>query len=158
MATKCFMQTVDNSRELSRVQWCHEDITADGSNYEGVLGGVASNRALMVTATELVTKCNKTKVQAPILLAESAMSIPADVTAQREMALRVIYQDTVTMDFYRLDIPAPVDALFDLGSDEVDIESNVAFLAWSAVFEANCVSPDGNAINVTRAYRVGRKN
>jgi hypothetical protein len=158
MATPVTMQTVDNSGELSRVRFFVDDIAADGTNYEGELGGVASKRALMITATELITKNNKTKVQAGILLSESALSIPADKTAQREMALRVIYQDTVTMDFYRMDVPAPVDGLFDANTDEVDIESNVAFLAWSAVFEANCLSPDGNAVNVTRAYRVGRKN
>jgi hypothetical protein len=158
MATPCILQTVDNSRELSRVQFHLAALASDGSNYEAVLGGAASARALMVTALELMTKCNKVKVQAPVLLAEDALSIPADKTAQREVALTVIYQDTTTMAFYRMTIPAPVDALFDAGTDEVDIESNVAMLAFIAVMEANCVSPDGNAINVTRAYRVGRRN
>jgi hypothetical protein len=158
MSTPVKLVTVDNSRELSTVTFQVADIASDGTNYEAVLGGAASNRALMVTALEAISKCNKVKVQSPITLAEVALSIPADKTAQREMGLVVIYQDTTTLNYFRITVPAPVDALFDLGSDEVDIESNAAMLAFIAVMEANCISPDGNAINVTRAYRVGRRN
>jgi len=158
MATSVMLQTIDNSRELSGISWYLPELLADGSNYADVVGGGLSNRAVLATATALMTKCNEVKQLVSITPSASAISVPADVTAQREMALRVIYQDTTTLKMYRLDIPAPVDSLFDLGTDEVDIESNVAFLAWSVVFEANAVSPDGNAVNITRAYRVGRRN
>jgi hypothetical protein len=158
MSTPVSLITNDNSNELSTVTFQVATIASDGSNYEAVLGGAASNRALMVTALEAITKCAKVKVQAPLTLAQVALSTPADKTAQREMGMVVIYQDTTTLNFFRMTVPAPIDALFDEGTDEVDIASNVAMLAFIAVMEANCISPDGNAINVTRAYRVGRRN
>lgn len=149
---------IDYSNELTSSQFYLEELAADGSNYSAVVGGIASNRALMGTANALITKCEPVKQNISVVPNQSAISAPTDAAAQRELALRVIYQDQVTMRFGRVDIPAPVDLLFDNGSDEVDILSNVTFLAWSAVFEANCVSQDGNAIVVTRAYLVGRRN
>ncbi|GAJ13492.1 unnamed protein product [marine sediment metagenome] len=129
----------------------------DGSDYAALLGGVASNRALLITGLELLTKLQKTKVSANILYSQDADDPPSDKTAQREYVVRFQAQDEVNMKKFIYTLGGPVDALFESGSDVIDPD-NVAFAAWKVVYEANAVSPDGNACVLLGGYRSGRNN
>jgi hypothetical protein len=58
------------------------------------------------------------------------------------------------MRYGEFTIPAPIDAIKQVNTDEVDIGANAAALALIAVIEANLVSRDGNAIQVTRMREI----
>jgi hypothetical protein len=79
-------------------------------------------------------------------------------TAQREIAIRVFYSDTVTGKKYHFTIPGPEVAEYPAqGTDVIDLAgTNMAALV--VLLEADCVSDVGNAIEVNSAKFVGRHN
>ena len=81
---------------------------------------------------------------------------PSEVTAQREIAIKVTYRDTVTGKVEHLTVPGPVAAVYPPTGTDVIPLSNVAAAAFITVFEANAVSQDGNAIVVTGIRLIGR--
>lgn len=149
---------LDHSNERTTTQIHFEEIESDGSNYADLFAPVTGKYALMKAGLVLISKLNHTKTTAPIQVDQSVESIPADATAQREMAIRWMYVDDVTGKKYRFDTPAPVDALIQSGTDVIDLVANVAAAAFVALFEANCVSPEGNAVTMYSARLVGRRN
>lgn len=150
------MAMLDGSGESSSVTFYVPAIAADGANYASITGALG-DIPVLGTAIDALCGLTHTKTTMSITLDQNTAVLPA-VSEQREDAVRISYQDTVTFKKYRFDIPAPVDAIFQAGTDVVDIVSNVTFLAFSAVFNANAVSPDGNAVVIIGARRVGRHN
>lgn len=73
---------------------------------------------------------------------------------QREDKVLVVYEDTVTLTKYAVEIPT-VDMITPAGDDQYDLTAP-PWPAFVAAFEALAVSPDGNALNVLSATRVGR--
>lgn len=149
---------LDHSNERTTTQFYFEDIAADGSNYGDLFDAVTGQYDLMKAGLIAITKLNHTKTTAPIQVDQSVESIPADATAQRELAIRWLYVDNVTGKKYRFDTPAPIDALIQSGTDVIDIVANFGADAFVTIFEANCVSPDGNAVTMYAARLVGRRN
>lgn len=149
---------LDHSNERTTTQFYFPEIAADGTNYPTLFAPATGKYDLMKAALVLITKLNHTKTTGAIQVDQSVESVPADATAQREMAIRWQYVDDVTGKKYRFDTPAPVDALIQSGTDVIDIVANVPAAAFVADFEANCVSPDGNAVTMYAARLVGRRN
>lgn len=81
---------------------------------------------------------------------------PTDVNAQRERKFLVIYQDTVNLALYRLEIPVAdfTGRLVD-DTDLVDL-TNTEVAAWITAAEVLVRSPEGNTINVLEMRAVGR--
>lgn len=77
--------------------------------------------------------------------------------AQVELKWLVFYTDNVTGKVYRREIPTPDLALLVANTDLLNLASG-AGLTWKNAAEALWVSPDGNAITITKAQVVGRNN
>lgn len=155
MATKVKVGMVDHSGEGCGPSVYFDDVTA--LTYEAVMGSGGSVD-LVTAAMNILTDCGFTRTTASIIQSASNDAAPATVTAQREIAIRVIYKDTVTGRSERFDIPGPAVTFYPgTGTDEIPL-SNAIAAAFITVFEANCVSQDGNAVEVTKIYLVGRNN
>lgn len=154
-ATDVTYTYMDESKESTRINLSLAAIADDGSNWATVITNVASNLALLGTALSTMTDCDEYKSQISIVVAKSAPTYPTEATAQREFVARMTYSDNVTGALYRFDIPGPGD-IFVAGTDEVDLTS-VGGLAFKAAFEANAVSPVGNAVTLLRGKRQGRR-
>lgn len=154
-STKLYFGLIDYSAERSGVTVYLPEL--DASNY-AALFGVGGRAALLQTELEIITGLTRTGTSATVPLAPGSDALPANVNAQREIAVRVSYQDDVTGKKYRFDIPGPVDALYPpQGTDVIPLD-NVLAAAFIAVFEAQAVSVDGNAITITGLRLVGRNN
>lgn len=151
MPTQVTQSFVDASREFSATKYYIPEL--DASNY-AALFGVAGNFELVQSALAVATKCNLAAGSAIGYREDSLAVAPADQSAQREVKLKIQYQDTVNFRYGSMTIPAPIDTLFQANTDEVDIAANVPALALIAVLEANCVSQDDNPIAITRMWRI----
>lgn len=157
-STKVHFGYIDHSAEPTRTQLHFPAILANGTNFPNIFDPSPSGKVDNVRlALADVTKLNETNVQASITAHQATGSIPADATAQRETAIRFTYIDNVTNKKYRFDIPAPADAYVPTGSDDVNMAAAVV-QAFKTIFEANCVSPDGNAVTLLYGKFVGRRN
>ena len=155
MATKVKVGMVDHSGEGCGPSLYFDDLTA--LTYEAIMGSGGSVD-LVATALNVLTDCGFTRTTASVVQAAANDAAPATVTAQREIAIRVIYKDTVTGRYERFDVPGPAVTFYPgTGTDEIPL-SNVIAAAFITVFEANCVSQDGNPVEVTKIYLVGRNN
>lgn len=147
---------IDHSAEGSRTQLHFPELETDGSNLDAILG-VTGDANVMRLALDVVSKLNETRVTAGILVHTAVGSIPADATAQREIAARMTYVDNVTTKKYRFDIPAPDDDFVPTGSDDINMAAAV-WVTFKTAFEASCVSPDGNAVTLISGRIVGRRS
>lgn len=97
-------------------------------------------------------------VNARTLIDTGSHELPADEEAQRELGLRIFYYDETTLKKFHLTIPGPELALFVIpGTDVVDL-TGTEMAALVTEFESNVLSPDLNAIEITHAAVVGRRN
>lgn len=154
-ATDVTYSYMDETKESTRINLSLPAIASDGSNWNSVIAAVGSKLALLGTALSSMTLCDEYKSQISIVIAKSAPTYPSDAGAQREFVARFTYSDNVTGTLYRFDLPGPGD-IFKAGTDEVDL-TNVGGLAFKAAFEANAVSPVGNAVTLLRGVRQGRR-
>lgn len=148
---------LDHSNEKTSVQVYFPEIDSDGGNWADLFTGLGNSYDLVKTAIAAVSDLNFTRSTASVVVDESSPSIPSATTAQREVAVRIHYSDTVTNGKFRFDIPGPATAFIPTGTDEYDL-SNIGVAALIAVLEANLVSPDGNAITVNSMRFVGRNS
>lgn len=159
-AAKLNFGVIDFSREKSTFGLYVPEVTAanieDTINDESI-GGLAFDLRTVIAA---VTIGNFTGMSLTIPVRAENDLAPEVATAQRELGLRILYLDTVTGDKYHVTIPCPKvnDVTFwVMGTDKVNPE-NVQWLALTAAIEANCVSKDGNPIEVQDGYLVGRRS
>lgn len=157
-ATPIRVGMLDHSGERTSCTVYMEEIAANGSNWPDLFAPATGSYDIFKAGLIAITKLNLTRTTAPIEVDQSVESVPSEATAQRETAIRWSYVDDVTGKKYRFDTPAPVDALLQSGTDVIDIVANVGAAAFVAIFEAQCVSPDGNAVTMTGARFVGRRN
>ena len=144
----------DRSGEISRTQLHFEalDDTGDNSGILGALGTISVTGTLLNTLTD----CVEAGTNLTNKLDVGAAGLPASDFAQRELAARFTYQDTVTGKYYRFDVPGPNDDLIQAGSDDVDMSGLVA--AFKVAFDANCVSEVGNPVTLLSGKIVGRRS
>lgn len=109
-------------------------------------------------AMEAVTFCTRGKEQISVSAALGSDALPVDEEAQRELALRIFYQDTVTGKKYHVSLPGPQLALMaSAGFDVVDW-SGAEMAALETAFETNVLSEAGNAVTILTGVIVGRRN
>lgn len=80
---------------------------------------------------------------------------PVNQYAQREIKWLVKYSDDVTGKRYSLEIPCADLSLLVAGTETMNVAAG-AGAAFVTAFEANVLSPDGNAVSFISAKMVGR--
>lgn len=149
---------VDHSKEKTTVTIALAPIAADGSNWDTLVSDVASETALLKAAIDAITTLNhvSTGISVPKYAETLPLSYPA-YGADRELAVRFVWQDDVTGFLGHFDIPSPVD-IFNTDSDEVDM-SDALVIALKALIDADAYNPrTGNTVTLIRGYKVGRNN
>lgn len=153
--TKVKMGMIDHSGELTSFNFHLDELT--NTNFDELFLAATGKYDLLKVVTIPLTILNLTRSTMSKEIDQSVGSLPSDEHAQRELALRIFYADSVEGTKYRLDIPGPAAAAIPQGTDIVPL-TNVPLAAWIVVFEAECVTPEGNAPVVTGARIVGRRN
>jgi len=157
-STPVHIGMVDKSGEQTGTMLYFEPILDDGTNWDDLFDqGGANIYDIVKVPMILLTKLNLTRSIASVEVERSSGTLPAAADAQREWATRFVYLDTVTNKKYSFTIPAPVDSIVQEGTDVVDL-GNALVAAFITVFEANCVSPEGNAVSVLSARVIGRNS
>lgn len=119
---------------------------------------LASQISGLESAVEAVSLCTLVSVHFRQLGNTLDDTIPASPYAEREAGIRLFYSDDVNGKKYNVTVPGPDYATIDVpGTDEIPLtQTQIAnMVTW---MEAHMVSPDGNAITVDRAVKVGRNN
>jgi hypothetical protein len=152
MPSQFSMTFLDRSRENSNVSLNIPSVTV--SNINTILtNGVPVALSDAISEMSLCTKIVEA-VTLPALRYDAIT--PASPYAQREIGVRVSYQDTVTLSKYGVTIPGA--DLATLGQPDTDLIAmdNAVFSAFVTAFEAAVVSPAGNAVTVLSGRIVGR--
>jgi len=151
-ATKIHFGMIDHSSESCGPSVYVEEL--DNSNYDAIDTSVG----LVQVALGVLSDCNFVRTTMGVELAAGGGTAPATVTAQREIGIRVGYRDTVTGRMESFVVPGPATTFYPATGTDVIPLDNVVAAAFIAVFEANCVSQDGNPVNVVSMRLVGRSN
>lgn len=153
-ASQYSLSLLDFSGEKSVVQWSGPELT-------GVAMDVTSWKSEMDAIADAImdlTDCTQGKGQFSSIAESGSETLPAVATAQREVGIRIFYQDDVTGKKYHLTIPGPEVAEYpDSGTDEIDI-AGTHMAVFVSSFETNAESEAGNAVTVYAARLVGRRN
>lgn len=147
---------IDYGGEKSVVTFNVAAIAADGGNWDDIVSGVAGTRALLGASLNTMTLMNETLSAVYVPYAKTSEVEPAE-GADRELACRIVYEDDVTLEKYRIDIPAPIAGIWKTNTDDLDLADPVV-AAFVLVFEANVLSKDGNAVTILSGHKVGRRN
>lgn len=148
------IQFLDISEEKSSVSF--NVGTPSGASYDwDALAAVVDT---VGDAIEAVTLCTRGPETLRVPLAAGSVTLPTDEFAQRELGLRIFYHDTTNNKKYHVTIPGPDASLMvTQGFDYVDW-SGTEMAALETAFEANVLSPDGNAVQIDKGVIVGRRN
>lgn len=151
MPAKFTQGWLDHSGEQSRTQFYL--LEGAGDDYTTAIAAAAT----VATALEVVSLLTALNRSFSVEVATNVANLPASPYAQRELALKIFYSDDVTANKFTMTVPGPdLTLLAQANTDEVDIVANVAAAALKLVLDTNLVSPDGNAITVTRMRLIGR--
>ena len=154
MPGKITWSILDHSDEIGTFRMHIPDLDAanvDAYVDDGATGTLGQLR-LAISALTLGNHLRRSVIATTIV--DNAV-IPADSSAQRERKAQVTYRDTVSGKRYTMEIPAFDMTGSESGTDILDLD-HVEWAAFVALFEANCVSELGNAIEVVSAKHVGR--
>ncbi len=155
MTSKIRVGMIDHSAEITSMNFHLDALT--NANYDALFLATTGKYDLIKAVFNPLTILNLTRSTVSLEVDQSVGSLPADEHAQRELALRIFYTDSVSGKKYRLDVPGPAAGVIPEGTDIVPL-TNVPLAAFIVVFEAQAVSPEGNALVVTSARIVGRRN
>jgi len=156
MATRVTFNLIDHSGEMTKTVVWLEDIAGDGSNWADILVSVGLMEAALLVATE----CNHVSTVINYETGNTPAVPPAEVIAQREIAIRVKMVDVSTGDYTSFTVPGPAEGFYPptgVKGDYIPL-SNAIFAALILVLEANLVSPDGNAVEVVEGRLIGRNS
>lgn len=131
-------------------------VDASGAAFDWA--GLETQIDTIVDAMEAVTLCTRGSESVRQVAQLGTEVLPADENAQRELGLRIFYQDQVTMKKYHFTIPGPDLTLMVLPGFDVVDWSGAEMTTLESVIEANVLSPDGNAIQIITGTIVGRRN
>ena len=143
----------DFKRKIGTCEFLLPGITAGGADYDALVTAGAA----MVTAIEAISVGMLHKEQ--IAINEAVEVGDAAAGAKREIGLRVFWADTTaeTVGHFTIPAPDPEGAWLQVGTDIVDVsDSDIAALITAV--NANVLSPDGNAVAVSRIVEVGRRS
>jgi len=141
----------DYDKEVSRVrmsviQLASGNFTAWTAALDALQTGIAGI-SIGVAASEVRTAS----------AANLDQSIPTDPFAQRETKWIVRYEDTVTHEIYRNEIPCADLALLSGNSEFITAFPVGALQTFKDAWEAGVLSPDGNAVTVVSLQAVGKR-
>jgi len=152
--SKASIRWKDYSDEYSSTAF--EVATPSGGAYD--IDALEASIDAVVDAMEAVTFCSRGKEQYSVVSALGTETRPADEEAQRELGLRIFYQDDVTLKKYHVTVPGPrLSLMASAGFDVVDW-SGAEMVTLESAFEANVLSPVGNAVSIITGTIVGRRN
>ena len=152
MATKARINLMDYSSEMTGMNFYVPDLTA--SNFDDVVASIAALRV----AGMLLTDCAGINSSLSWITSVAPFSPATVSTAQREIALKVTFRDTVNGRVGHFTVPGPKSTLYPPSGTDVVPLSNLVAEAFIAVFEANAVSRDGNPVEVTQIRLIGRNS
>lgn len=154
---KVTFSILDYSNEVSTVGFYLPTLNA--GNYAAIVGdGVGEAVGDIRIAMNALIKGNHLRRTVTAETFNDAATLPADPYAQRELKGYFEYRDTVTGELGSFELPTvDLDVVGQQGTDVIDLEE-VSVAAFVAVVEAECVSRDGNPIEITSARVVGRNN
>ena len=155
-ASKVSYTYLDRSGETTKSQ-LHFDPIDDVGDNSAVLDQATGSVALVGTALGLLTLLPQAGTSVSLPIGVFSPALPSNPSANREVAIRFIYKDNVNAKKYRFDLPAPVDAIMPLGTDDVDM-ADTLIVAFKAVFDANVKSEWGNACTLLTGRFVGRRS
>lgn len=155
--TPVHIGVIDKSGELSGTMFNFAPIEDDGSNVDSLFTSVGNAYDVLKLVYIDLTWCNLTRSIASIIVDESSPTLPSNAAAQRELAARFTYIDTVTGSKYTFSIPGPQSTIIQAGTDEISL-ANLAVAAFVTAFELYCLSPVGNPVEVQAARLVGRNS
>jgi hypothetical protein len=145
---------LDFSDEVSSVSF--NVATPSGASYDWA--ALETAIAAVRDAMTAVSLCTRSKEQVNVQTDAGSLTRPSDEAAQRELGLRIFYVDSVTQKKYHVTVPGPDTSLMaSPGFDIVDW-SGAEMVALETAFEANVLSPDGNAVSILTGKIVGRRN
>jgi len=154
MATHVSVNLLDYSGETTRSQFYVAALAADGSNWAAIKADIDALRVALLIATG----CSHINTTVSIEEATGSGALPADASAQRELAIRIKYRDDVTGEFGFVTCPGPIVTFYPpqgVKGDFIPLD-NAVFAAFILVIEADMVSRDGNAITIVEGRLVGR--
>jgi hypothetical protein len=156
MPTEVTVNLIDHSGEPTRTKFYVE--TLDDTNFDALFDPVTGDISLLQGALMAATDCEHVSTVASIVSDTGTGVPPATVTAQREIAIRVSYRDTVNGRKGSFTVPGPVTGFYPPTGVKDDIVplDNVVFAALIILIEANMISRDDNAIEVVEGRLVGR--
>ncbi len=142
---------LDYSGETSTTEWDVTQMTA--GNLVTVQGDLA-DLVIAIDGISLATIARERRILENLFLANNK---PTSVDAQREKKWLVRYEDTVTHNIYRTEIPGADLTLLQTNSDMADL-TTAAFGAFIAAFETVVKAPGTqNAVNVLDVEFVGKR-
>lgn len=155
MGGKITYSVLDNSAETSSVGFHTADL--DAANIDAWVDdsptGLLGQLRLLLSA--LIIGNHRQRTVTAAVIPDGDVQPPANAFAQRERKAVVTMLDAVNGKYFRHEIPTFGDAGVEAGTDILDLDV-VAWAAYVAFIEANCLSPDGNAFTVVNAKHVGR--
>jgi len=152
MATKVRLGLMDVSSEQTSVNFYVPDLT--NANLDALETAIG----LLQAEALVISDCAHLSTQFSHVTDIASFSPATESTAHREIALKVTYRDTVNGRVGHLTIPGPTSLAYPPAGTDVVPLSNVVAAAFIAVFEANAVSRDGNAVEVTQVRLIGRNS
>lgn len=155
MTSKFVMSFIDASGETSTVSVNMVDITA--ANFDTVLDGPSDLPAALQLAIAGCSMCNDYKSQVQLKPVLSSAALPNDQNAQRENALLVTMEDTVTLKKFTLSIPGPDRTLMGIAGSDMVNPASAQWVALVAALENSARSDIGNTINVVGGRFVSRR-
>lgn len=155
MATVTFTLR-DRSDEYSAVAFPIAEPAGDGSDYATILSDVGA----IETAIGALTLCTIAKERMSVNESSPDDTRPSSAYAQRELGLRLFWQETGgNFKKGHLTIAGPDLALIETpGSDDVDLAGITAVNTLVGLLEANMLSPNGESVEFYRGVIVGRRN
>lgn len=143
----------DFSDELSGVQFNISDV--DETNWIATQAQIAAVQAALAALT-IGTIARRAVVAENVPVNDVR---PVNPFAQREIGLRLFYQDTNSQKRYHLTIPAPDLVLVgSSGTDDVDLSGVSVVNTIVNALETFMRSPEGGPVNFYRGTIVGRRS
>jgi hypothetical protein len=153
MPAKVSLSYLDYSGERSTANWYTNEpsgATFDVEAWEGDMLDIAQ-------AIDAITLGTRGAWNISYQVEAGSQALPASAVAQREIGLRVFFQDDTTGDMYSLVLPCPDLALLaQSATDNVDL-TITEMAAFVAAFEAGALSKALHSVTVTGAKIIGRR-
>lgn len=144
----------DKGGEISNVAFTSSDITAANFDAKQTAAATLANAVAGVTLAAQAGAAFRQWVD------PDEGNYPSSPYAQRELGLRIFYQGGDPVKKFHVTIPAPDLATLTIAeeSDFVVLADGSVMAALVTALETDWLTPEGDALTVTKAVIVGRRN